>query len=333
VAEPALLPERSIIDPHLHLWEVLPAPGSPQAPQRFLLHDAVRTIADSGHQITHTIFVECHAMYRQTGAPEWRSLGETEFATGMAAMSASGGYGPTLINHRIIGSVDLCLGAAAEPILQAHLQVSSGRLCGIRQPVAYSANGLFGAPPERHLQHIMLDKNFREGAGLLARLGLSLDAWCLHTQLDDLVDLARALPELTIVLDHVGTPESQGIYAGRPDLARQEWLAGIRQLAQCPNVHIKLGGLGMETSGPIAAETGTASSDALSQRWRPYIEPCIEMFSPRRCMFESNFPPDKAAGSYGATWNAFKRIAAGCSDAEITSLFRDTAARVYRIEQ
>ena len=88
--EPPLDPERPIIDPHLHLWDVRPTPGALQAPQRFLLPELLETVESSGHRVTHTVFVECHAMYRTDGPPELRPLGETEFVNGVAAMSASG---------------------------------------------------------------------------------------------------------------------------------------------------------------------------------------------------------------------------------------------------
>ena len=55
------------------------------------------------------------------------------------------------------------------------------------------------------------------------------------------------------------------------------------------------------------------SSEDLAAAWRQYIEPCIEAFGVDRCMFESNFPPDKQSGGYTELWNAFKRITANAS--------------------
>jgi predicted TIM-barrel fold metal-dependent hydrolase len=329
--EPPLEPERPIIDPHLHLWDIRPVPGSLQAPQRFLLPEAAATIEASGHRVTHTVYVETHAMHRPDGPAELRSLGETEFANGLAAMSASGGYGPCRIAHRLVGGVDLRLGGAIARVLEAHVARAGERFRGVRCATAFSEADMFGAPCDPALRGVLLDAGFRQGARVLARMGLSLDVWCLHTQLDELAELAAAVPELSIVLDHVGTPESQGRWAGRAGEAFADWSGKIRELARRPNVLVKLGGLGMDLSGPIPAETGKASSAALAERWRPYIEACLAAFTPARCMFESNFPPDKAAGSYGATWNAFKIIAAGCSETEKDQLFRRTAAAAYRI--
>jgi predicted TIM-barrel fold metal-dependent hydrolase len=329
--EQPLEPQRPIIDPHLHLWEILPAPGAMQAPQRFLLPETLATIEASGHDVTHTVFVECHAMYRQDGPPELRPLGETEFVNGVAAMSASGGYGPRRVAHRMVGAADLRLGAAVAPVLEAHLARAGERFRGIRCSTAFSEAGMFGAPCDPRARQAMLNPEFREGARVLAAMDLSLDVWCFHTQLGELADLADAAPGLTIILDHLGTPESQGAYAGREAEARAEWAAKIQELARRPNVLVKLGGLGMDLARPIPRETGPSSSETLAACWRPYIETCVEAFTPERCMFESNFPPDKAAGGYGAIWNAFKIIARGCSNDEKDRLFWRTAAAAYRM--
>ena len=71
--------------------------------------------------------------------------------------------------------------------------------------------------------------------------------------------------------------------------------------------------------------------EELAAAWRPYIEICIEAFGVDRCMFESNFPVDKVSCSYAVLWNAFKRLAAGCSQPEKAALFCHTARRFYQI--
>ncbi len=330
--EAPLDPARPIIDPHLHHWELHAVPGWPQQPQRFLLPELLETLECSGHNITHSVHVECGQMYRLDGPPELRCLGETEFANSIAAVSASGSYGPCRVSHRIVGTADLTLGAGVRPVLEAHGAAAGGRFRGVRMSTAWSEEGMWGFPCDPAARHLLLDPGFREGARVLAAMDLSLDVWCHHTQLGELIALADALPELAIVLDHIGTPETQGRWRGREGAARAEWSASLAELAKRPNVVVKIGGMGMDLSQTIPVETGTASSEELAGRWRPYAETCIELFTPARAMFESNFPPDKAAGSYGATWNAFKRIAAGCSEGEKDDLFRRTAARTYRIE-
>jgi predicted TIM-barrel fold metal-dependent hydrolase len=329
--EAPLDPELPIIDPHLHLWDIQAAPGVPQEPQRFLLPELLDTLAASGHNITHSVFVECHQMYRADGPEELRPLGETEFANGIAAMSASGGYGPCRVAHRIVGSADLRLGERVRPVLEAHLATAGERFRGIRMPLAYSEAGLFGFPCDPATRHMLIDSAFIAGAGVLSEMGLSLDVWCLHTQIDELIALADALPDLVIILDHVGTPESQGIWVGREAEAHADWAGRIAELAKRPNVRVKLGGLGMNLTQTIPTGIGSSSSGTLAERWRPYIETCLAAFTPARAMFESNFPPDKAASSYGAVWNAFKIIARAYSDAEKDRLFRRTAAETYQI--
>lgn len=329
--EAALEPGLAIIDPHLHLWEILPGPGQAQAPQRFLFDECRAALDGCGHEITHTVFVECHQMYR-AGDPAHRApVGETEFANGAAAMSASGKYGPRRIAHRIVGSADLRLGEAVEEVLSAHLAVAGERFRGIRMPVVWSEAGMFGFPPDPSGRHIMSDPAFVAGARTLAAMDLSLDVWCLHSQLGELIALADAVPDLAIVLDHCATPEFAGRWAGRRDEALREWEASLRELARRPNVVVKLGGLGMKLDRPLGAALESATSEQLAARWRVLIEPMIEIFGAERAMFESNFPPDRDSATYGATWNAFKRITAGCSTSEKAALFSGTAARTYRI--
>lgn len=329
--EIALEPERAIIDPHLHLWDIQSSGGSMQEAQRFLLPELLAMVEASGHDVTHTVFVECGQMYRPDGPDHLHSLGETEFVNGIAAMSASGGYGPCRVAHRIVGHVDLRLGDQVRPALEAHVARAGERFCGIRMRMAYSEEGMFGFPADPALRGVMSDPRFRDGAQVLADMGLSLDLWCLHTQLDELIALADAVPDLTIVLDHTGTPETQGRWASRQDEARTEWAAKLAELAKRSNVVLKIGGLGMDLSTTIPATTGSARSADLAAKWRPLVETAVAAFGPERAMFESNFPPDKAAASYGATWNAFKIIVRDYSEDEKDRLFRGTAAQTYRI--
>jgi predicted TIM-barrel fold metal-dependent hydrolase len=330
--EAPLEPERPIIDPHLHLWEILSDPLGLRSAQRFLFHDALAMIERSGNNVTHSVFVECHAMHRCDGPAEMRPVGETEFANGQAAISASGNYGPARLAHRIVGTANLLLGERVAPVLEAHITAAGERFRGIRAGTAWSEAGMFGMPGDPAGKGVLTRPEFREGAKVLARMGLSLDVWCFHTQLAELIELASALPELTIVLDHVGTPESQGRWAGRGAEARAEWATLIAELALRPNVAVKLGGLGMDLGQGISGQSLALPSAVLAERWRPYLETCIEAFGPARAMFESNFPPDNQTGTYGATWNAFKIIAQGCSEGEKDDLFRRTAARTYKID-
>lgn len=331
-AEPAIDPQRPIIDPHLHFWHIAVDEGVAREKQRFLFDEALAEIGGSGHAITHTVFVECGQMYRADGPPEMACIGETEFANGIAAMSASGNYGATRLGHRIVGTADLTLGAAARPVLEAHVAAGGGRFRGIRMNTVYSDQPLFGYPCDPAIMGLMTRPEFIAGARVLADMDLSLDVWCLHTQLAEVAALADALPDLQIVLDHLGTIECTGLWAARQDEAFAQWSSAITDLARRPNVRVKLGGMGMRLAGPLSATDGPATSQELAAAWRPRIETAIAAFGPDRAMFESNFPPDRCAAGYGATWNAFKLVASEFSESENDALFRGTAARTYRID-
>jgi predicted TIM-barrel fold metal-dependent hydrolase len=321
--EEIIEPELPIVDPHHHLWD--------RPNYRYLFPELLADVG-SGHNIRATCYEQAREMYRASGPEELKSLGETQFVSGVAAMSESGRYGPTRCIAGIIGFVDLQLGSRARDVLEHHIAVSDGRLRGIRNGSTWSDDPTLktftaGAP-----KGLLLDKSFREGFAALAPLGLAFDGWMFQTQLDDLVDLARAFPQTTIVLNHCGGPLAIGPYAGKREEAFTEWRDRIRKIAALPNTYVKLGGLGMKMIGFTFFEnTDPPSSEDLAKAWRPYIETCIEAFGPQRSMFESNFPVDKGTCSYQVLWNAFKRIAAGYSADEKAALFSDAAAKAYRL--
>ncbi len=324
--EAALEPALPIIDPHHHFWD------QPQR-GRYLLPELLADIG-GGHNIVSTVFLECRAMYRKDGPREMAALGEVEFVAGIAAMSASGNYGPCRVAEAIIGGGDLSGGGAGvRALMEAEITAAGGRLRGMRPGVAWDANPAISNFASRTVPlHQVMDSKFREGFAQLAPLGLSFESWQYHPQLPDAIDLARAFPDTTIILNHVGGLLGVGPYSGR----RQEILAGwrkdINELAKCPNVYCKLGGLGMVSVGfNFHQRDIPPSSEDLAAAWRQYIEPCIEAFGVDRCMFESNFPPDKQSCGYTELWNAFKRITANASAAEKTALYSGTAARVYRL--
>lgn len=330
-AEAALEPDLPIIDPHHHFWDT-PQRGRYLLPE--LLADiSAKPDSPSGHNIVATVFLECRSMYRQAGPAELAPIGEVEFVNGIAAMSASGGYGACRVAEAIVGHADLRLGARVREILEAEIRVGGGRFRGIRHGVSWDASESIQKFATRAVPpHLVRDAKFREGFAQLAPLGLSFESWQYHPQLADAIDLARTFPDTTIILNHVGGVLGVGPYLGH----RQEILAGwkrdIAELAKCPNVNVKLGGVGMTSFGFDFPERELPpSSEELAAAWRIYIEPCIEAFGVGRCMFESNFPPDKQSGGYTELWNAFKRITAGCSAAEKRALYGGTAARIYRI--
>lgn len=324
VQEDILEPSLPIIDPHHHLWD---RPGS-----RYLLDELLHDTG-SGHDVRATVYVQARGMYRAGGPEHLRSLGETEFANGIAAQSASGRYGSIRACAGIVGMVDLMLGDAVTPLLEQHIQAGGERFRGIRNQTAWHERPEINSNPVPPREGLLSEPAFRLGASRLQKYGLSLDVWAYHTQLDEVIALARALPDLPVVLDHAGGPLGAGPYAGRRDDVFLQWGARMRRLAECPNVTVKLGGLGMAVNGfGFERQDLPPRSEQLAEAWRPYIEFCIEAFGARRCMFESNFPVDKGSFSYGVLWNAFKRLASGVSDDERTALFSGTATRVYRLQ-
>ncbi|HET8997516.1 MAG TPA: amidohydrolase family protein [Acetobacteraceae bacterium] len=323
--EAALEPGLPIIDPHHHFWD-MPHRG------HYLLPELLDDIG-GGHNIVSTVFLECRAMYRKHGPREMAALGEVEFVTGIAAMSESGGYGPCRVAEGIIGGGDLSIGARVRELFEAEITAAGGRLRGIRHGVAWDAHESVGKYASRMVPgHLVLDPKFREGIAQLAPLGLSFESWQYHPQLPDAIDLMRAFPGTTFILNHVGGILGVGIYNGHRAEILARWRQHITEMARCPNVYCKLGGLGMVSVGfDFHERDEPPSSEDLAAAWRPYIEHCIEAFGVDRCMFESNFPPDKQSCGYTELWNAFKRITAGASDAEKAALYSGTAARVYRL--
>ena len=324
--EPSIEPEIPLCDPHHHFWDRR-LQSIPY--QRYLLHELMADL-DSGHNVRSTVFVEARSMYRASGPLELRPVGEVEFVQGLAATSASGVYGEARAAAAIVGHADLKLGDAVAPVLETLQAASPNRFKGIRHNVTWSPDPLIA---DRETKGIMANDSFRAGARVLARMGLSLDVMLSFPQLKELADFARAVPEVPIILNHLGGISRTGIYAGKDDEIIPAWREGIAAVANCPNVTCKLGGMGMPRWGFGWHErTIPIGSEELAESMAPWKGYCIEQFGPERCMFESNFPPDKVSFSYNVMYNAFKRLSKDYSPTERANLFHDAAVRAYRIE-
>ena len=323
--EEALEPDLPIVDPHHHLID-RPESG------RYLLPDLLADIGTAATTSSRPSTWNGCSMYRADGPAEMRPVGEIEFANGVAAMSASGGYGKPRVCAGIVGHADLALGARVKEVLEAMIVAGGGRFRGIRfivgQPSGSGPVGRHGRPAGG----LLLDERVREGFAQLAPLGLSFDAFMYHPQLGDVLDLARAFPATPIVPEPCRRPDRARPLQGQARRGLRRLERRIRELAACPNVHVKLGGLGMRLLGFDFHEGELPpSSEQLAAAWRPYVETCIAAFGADRAMFESNFPVDKGSYSYGVFWNACKRLAQGASASEKASLFHGTAWRVYRL--
>ena len=322
VTEEIIEPERKICDPHHHLWD--------RPETRYLLGDLLADIG-GGHNVVSTVFVECKSMYRADGPQAMKPVGETEFVNGVAAMSASGGYGDSRVCAGIVSFADLRLGAAAGEVLDAH-RAASPRFRGIRHANAWDRSPEIRKSHTGPPQGLLLDKAFREGFAELGKRDLSFDAWMFHPQIPELTDLARAFPETTIIFDHFGGPLGIGPYAGKREEIFPLWRNDVAELAQCENVFAKLGGVVMPINGfGFHKRDLPATSDEIVAAADRYYRHAIDSFGVNRCMFESNFPVDKRSCSYHVLWNAFKKMVADASEDEKQALFHDSARRAYRL--
>jgi predicted TIM-barrel fold metal-dependent hydrolase len=316
--EDALEPELPICDPHHHVWEY---PGS-----RYLLDELLEDLG-GGHRIVSTVFVECLQKYREGGPEILRPVGETEFVDRLANENNS----PVQIAQGIVGFADLTRGPEVAAVIEAHIEASN-RLRGFRYTTAWDksdkVHNAHTNPPEALLQ----DAQFREGLACVHKHGLVFDAWLYFHQIPELIELAQAFPDLCIILNHIGGPLGIGPYADKRAEVFKLWRSHIAELARCENVIVKLGGLTLTMMG-FGWHKGEAppGSVELAEAMAPYYHSCIDYFGADRCMFESNFPVDKASCSYTVLWNAFKRLSVKYSESERADLFHDTASRVYKL--
>ena len=322
--EPILEPDIRIIDSHHHLFD--------RPPLRYML-DEYLADARAGHRIVASVYVETMAFARPDGPTLLRPLGEIEFANGIGAIGASGVYGDCRVCAGIVGYADLRLGDQVAELLDRALETAPDRLGGVRQvaiedPTGASYRFITHPPPSG----IMQSPGFRPGLRQVARRGLTFDAAVFHHQLPDVIDLADAFPDVTIVVDHCGHAMAMDRdEQGRAEVFRA-WRTLLLELARRPNVVCKVGGLGMPFWGFRFEEREDAVGYLeLATAWRPYVETTIEAFGPTRCMMESNFPPDGRSGGFVPTWNALKHIVRAASPGEKHDLFYETVARVYRL--
>jgi predicted TIM-barrel fold metal-dependent hydrolase len=322
LTEPILEPDLPIIDAHHHLW------GPPRAPY---LADHLLSDLTCGHRVIGTVFVQCTEAYRDTGPTELRPVGETDFVRGEAENCRNRGFKHVCAG--IVGYVDLRTADAVDVALDAHVAAADGRFRGIRQSATWDRGGEVRTTTTSPPEQLLVRPEFQAGFRRLSARNLSFDAWVYHHQLNDVAELARVFPRTKIIINHTGGPVGMASYAGRRKEVFQIWQEGLAASARCPNVYMKLGGLGMPLSGfDFHKAPHPPSSTDLAAAWRPYFEACIDQFGPDRCMFESNFPADHISYSYHVLWNAFKLVSRQYSDAERAQLFSGTAIRVYRLQ-
>ncbi len=317
VDEDVVDPDRPIVDPHHHLW---PEGGS----LPYGLDDLHADVGD-GHNVVGTVFIECHAAYDPAEPEHRQSLGETRFVTEQADADPKG------VIQGIVANVDLRRDDLDE-LLDAHLEIAGDRFKGVRHALSSPDDRSYLRIPGRAPKGLSTDPAFRRGVARLGERGLSYDTWHYHFQQPEFLDLARAVPGTTMILDHFGTPLGVGPWAGRRDEIFADWAPTMTEIAGCGNVVAKLGGLAMPDNGFgwHDAERPPTSDEVVAAQARWYHH-TIEAFGAERCMFESNFPVDKFSLGYRVFWNAAKKLAAGCSESEQEALFSGTASRIYRL--
>jgi predicted TIM-barrel fold metal-dependent hydrolase len=340
VREDPLEPELPICDPHHHLWLDEGHTGRPYT------IDDLLTDTGAGHNVTQTVYLECHAEYRTDGPDHLRPVGETEFVVRQIEQIEQIERGvqieqseqiepgernrqPQAVIAGIMGTADLSLGDRVAEVLDAHAQAARGRFRGIRYITAQDDH-----PPLAMRRTVAMDDPaYLDGVRTVGAMGYTYDAMVYHPQLPQLVDVARSCPDTPIVIDHLGGILGTGPYKGRRDEILDFWRRSMTELAACANTYLKVGGIGMPMMGfRWDKQAVPPTSEELAAPWSETIRWAIETFGPDRCMFESNYPVDGRGASYVVLWNAYKRIAADFSPDEKRLLFHDTAAAAYRLE-
>ena len=326
-------PHIPIVDAHHHIWS-----------RTGWVYGAEELTKDliSGHLITSTVFVQCREHYYQFGDEAFKPIGETEYIvqTANEAEELIKNNTAKNFNHKIkiceaiVGFADLTLGDRVAAVLEAHISASNHRFRGIRHSGARYEDGpitnTWPLPPNS----LFLESNFIKGFAVLNKFNLSFDAWVYQNQLLDVYTLAKKFPKTKIVLNHVGGPLGINQFSSDKKSTFDSWKNLILELSTCPNIYIKLGGLGLVSCGfGFNKLEQPVSSERLAHAWRPWVSHCIDTFTPTRCMFESNFPVDKVTCSYPVLWNTFKRLTQEYSESEQANLLSNTAKNFYGLSQ
>ncbi|MFT4069155.1 amidohydrolase family protein [Paraburkholderia sp.] len=319
-AEAILDPGLPIIDAHHHIWNA--AHGKFDYLMPDLLADA-----GSGHNIVDSVYCECKSMFREDGPVELRPVGETEFV--LDAIER-GGPEATHLFGGLVMYADLMLGAGVQRVIDAHRDIAGDRLKGIRNIAAHDPSPLIRS----FVPHagMLAEPALREGTACLARNGLVFETFVFHPQLDEVAALARAQPELTIIVVGVGGPLGVGPFKGRRQEVFDTWRAALKRLAVQPNVNIQIGAFGAKMMG-LGFHTCERRPDTetYAKVWSPYVDACLDAFGPARCMFTSNYPEDRSSISYRQLWNVYKYICRDLSDADRRRVFSGTAANLYKL--
>lgn len=346
----------SIIDPHIHQWDISNTPrilspvkkvlgwnkrlyetaimwgarrcdrdyvGKPDyVAHDYLPADYQRDVADL--PIRKIVHVEAEWQDKRGLGP----AGETAWVDQVFRQSAT----PDRLAG-IVGYVT-CQDAVLPQLLAAHRQASE-RFVGVRQMLAYSDDrGVMNFCRQPGLSR---QPGWRKGFEQVVEQNLTFDAWFFSHQLDELIELATAYPEARIVLCHMGTPigmagpfASYGHTQAARDSIQAQWQAGMARLAECPNVSVKLSGFFMPVVGwGFHLRPVPVGVVEVVERFAPFVNYVIAQFGVKRCFFASNFPMDKVSLSLTELYDVYWQLTSDFTDEARRALFHDNAARFY----
>jgi predicted TIM-barrel fold metal-dependent hydrolase len=312
-------PDIDIVDSHIHLWDFSDPP--------YYSDTYIRDAKSAG--ISTSIYVDCTMAYRENGPAALEPVGEVEFACSQANASSQ----DVSVAAGIIGWADLTLGNAAGPVLDALEIAGGGHFRGVRTRATYDPDPLAGYGANGIGPGHILRDDYRQGVEQLHARGHALDIYAFHTQLHEVADLARAFPDLPIILNHIGGPLGVGRYADIGDQVFADWAAGMAEVATCPNVLVKIGGFAISRIAivPLQKRERPYSSVEVADLCKPWVDHCLAIFGAQRCMFGSNFPVDKVAMPMLTLVNAMKHLTEHLPKSDRLHFFASNARRIYKI--
>ena len=292
----------AIVDAHHHIWRLADVPwlSGPPVPRIFGDYTALRrdypvdefVAAARPHGVVKSVYV-------QVNVPAGKEVDEVAWVQSVADRHG--------FPHAIVGYADM---ASADLAATLDRELAHKNLRGIRQQLHWHEKPLyrFAQRPD-----LMNDPQWRRGLREIERRGLLFELQVVTSQMADAARLARDFPGLQFVLLHAGMLED------RSALGWSQWRQGMRQLAACPNIAVKLTGL------------GTFTHRCAVDLWQPVVRETIEMFGPGRCLFGSNFPVESLWTTYDELVAVMRACLADHDAAARRAIFHDTATRLYRL--
>jgi L-fuconolactonase len=319
VAEQIIEPDLPICDSHHHLIAL--------EGQRYLVADFVKD-ASGGHNIRQSVVVQTKSNYEQGSGGGMSPVDETVFVM----KQIEGRKLKIDVAAGFVGYADLATGRAVQKVLEAHLEVGKKRFKGIRYYIPKQSHALWQST-EPAAPSILSDSRFLEGFAFLPKYKLTYDLPVGMSQFPELIDLAKRFPNTPMIISSLGWPMLQtNTPPEKKEEAITEWRRRIKMVTPVDNIYIKLGGTGIPQRGfGFDKKSMPPNSEEIVKVVGTYYQFVIEQLGPKRCMFGSNFPPEKIYSNYTVIWNAFKLMTKSFSKTERASMLHDTANQVYNL--